>query len=146
MRAWPIIAALWLAGCAAVPEEPASVVEAALAAAGGGDLEGFIACYAPASAQRLKRAVAAAEGSGWVPAAPLRLLTPGAAAEVHRHGDLAVVEISSREADTAVCLTRTGQGWRLTLDDAAQEDGGWTCRPHERVSARGTGGLHAAEE
>jgi len=122
------------------------VVAAPLDAARGGDLDGFIGYYAPAPALDLKRAVAAAEGSGWVPAAPLRLLTPGAVEEVYRDGDLAVVEIRSREAVTAVCLTRTDQGWRITLDEAAQEGDGRVCRPRESIYSNGYGGDHAAEE
>ena len=128
-----------------IPEEPEGVVAAALDAARDGDLDGFLQTYTPAAALDLKRAVAAAEGSGWVPEAPLRLLTPGAVAEVHRDGDLAIVEIRSRDQTTPVCLVRTDQGWRLTTDEAVRDGDGWRCHPYRSAHAQ-LGEDHAAEE
>jgi hypothetical protein len=139
-----LVVLLW--GCAGTPDTPEAVVSAALDAARKGDLDGFLSYYTPASAQDLKRAVAAAEGSGWVPEAPLRLLTPGEVKEVHRDGDLAVVEIRAKEATTPVCLTRTDGGWRLNTDAAISEGDGWTCRPYQPLATRTFGGDHAAEE
>lgn len=133
-------------GCAGTPDEPEAVVTAALDAAQDGDLDGFLSYYTQAAARDIKRAVAAAEGAGWVPEAPLRLLTPGAATEVQRDGDFAVVEISARGEATPVCLTRTDEGWRLTTLEAVPEGDGWECRPHHTVVAHGYGVDHATEE
>ncbi|MFH1530595.1 MAG: hypothetical protein ABIK09_07665 [Pseudomonadota bacterium] len=146
-RCWILFSALILAssGCAGLPDEPEAVVTAALDAARDGDLDGFLQTYTSAAARDLKRAIAAAEGSGWVPEAPLRLLTPGGVTEVHRDEDIAVVEIRNREETTPVCLTPTDRGWRLTTDEAVRDRDGWSCRPHLLAHAR-LGEDHAAEE
>ena len=145
-RGWFLLLALTIGGCAQAPTTPAAVVVAALDAARGGDLDGFLAFYTPSAARDLKRAVAAAEGAGWVPRAPLRLLTPGAVEEVSQDGDLAVVTIRSRGTTTAVCLTRTDAGWRLLLDEAVLLEDDWTCRPYISEIAQTFGEDHAAEE
>ena len=146
MRVALVFVFLVACGCADTPAEPEAVVSAALEAARKGDLEGLIQTYTPVAAMGVKRAVAAAEGSGWVPADPLRLLTPGEVEEVQREGDRAVVEIRSSGMTTRVCLAPTDDGWRITLDDAVQDGDGWTCRPHETIYVREYGGEHAEEE
>lgn len=147
MRGALLLIATWVAcACAGTPDEPAALVTAALEAAREGDLDGFLLCYTDASARDLKRAVSAAEGSGWVPEAPLRLLTPGAVEEVHRDGDLAVVEIRSRDHTTPICLTRTERGWRITTEEAVVEGEGWICRPHRTLQTTFFGEDHATEE
>ncbi len=133
------------AACAGVPEEPATVVAAALEAAGEGDLDGVLLHYTSAAALDLKRAISAAEGSGWVPAAPLRLLSCGDTVEVYRDGDLAVVEVRGRGA-TPVCLRRTDTGWRITLDEASPDGEIWNCRPHSNLYTAFPGGGDDAPE
>lgn len=137
---------LLVCGCAEIPAEPEAVVSAALEAARKGDLEGLTQNYVPAAAMDVRRAVAAAEGSGWVPAEPLRLLTPGEVEEIQREGDRAVVEIRTSDTTTRVCLAPTDDGWRITLDDAVQDGDGWSCQPHQTIYARAFGGDHAEEE
>ena len=122
------------------------MVAAALEAARDGDLDGFLLCYTDGSARDLKRAVAAAEGSGWVPEAPLRLLTPGEVVEVHRDDERAVVEIRSRDHTTPVCLTKTDGGWRMTTDEAVADGDEWSCRPYRTLQTNIFGEIHAAEE
>ena len=139
-----LLAALW--GCAERPDTPEAVVSGALETARKGDLDGFLLHYTPAAAQDLKSAVAAAEGSGWVPEAPLRLLTPGTVAEVYQDGDLAIVEIRAKEAVTPVCLTNTERGWRLTTDEAIADGDAWACRPHQPQATRTFGEDYEAEE
>ncbi|MBM4370457.1 MAG: hypothetical protein FJ098_02335 [Deltaproteobacteria bacterium] len=114
--------------CAPPPEEPADVLRAALEAARDGDLSSMTAWYEPAAARDLSRAVAVAEGSGWVPARPLRLLATGEVEEVHRDGDLAVLEIRAAGPPVAICMTRGPMGWRITLDEAVFADRAWSCR------------------
>ncbi len=146
MRGLALVLVLVVCGCAGIPAEPEAVVAAALDAARDGDLDGFLEYYTPEAARDIKRAVAASEGSGWVPEAPLRLLTPGVAVEAHRDGDLVVVEIRAHEATTWICLARTEQGWRITTDEAINDGEGWVCRPHRTIYARTFGEDDAAEE
>jgi len=147
-RGWILLLALVLAviGCVRTPFEPEAVVASALDAARDGDLDGFLEHYTPAAARDLKRAVAAAEGSGWVPEAPLRLLTPGSVQEVYRDREFAVVLIHARVEVTPVCLTQTDLAWRLTTDEAVLDGDSWVCRPHRTVHAYTFGEDHAAEE
>ena len=146
MRVPVVLICVALAACASVPEEPVAVVAAALEAAGEGDLDSVLLHYTPATALDLKRAVSAAEGSGWVPAAPLRLLSRGETVEVYRDGDLAVVEVRIRSGATPVCLSRTDAGWRITLDEALLDGGSWSCRPHRTLYTAFPGGVDDAPE
>ena len=146
MRVSVVLFCVALAACARVPDEPVTVVAAALEAAGEGDLDRDLLHYTPAAALDLKRAVSAAEGSGWVPAAPLRLLSRGDTVEVYRDGDRAVVEVRGRGA-TPVCLTRTDTGWRITLDKARPDGESWSCRAHSTLYTEfPRGGDDAPEE